>query len=121
MEALRTNSTCIVGYALNKKKMRKGGTDISSSSTAQPFSSSSDKARSSTSSTVKSVTTCMDNGQVNSDDNTPSLVPSPLPTTSKNSLSVTPPQVWKGGGLADLLNEKDDSNVRFLPIDFEKP
>jgi hypothetical protein len=81
-----SNDICIVGYALNKKKLRKSGTAAVQPSSLSP-------------------NTREQNVQQQKEPHTDSSFSS----------------VWKGGGLADLLNDKMDTSVRFVPVDFEKP
>lgn len=83
---------CVVGYALNKKKLRKGDTDILSPLPPE---------------TTNIILEAPDSNCKAGD-------PCHLIHSSLSS-------VWKGGGLADLLHDREDASVRFLPVDFDLP
>ena len=86
------DEVCIVGYALNKKKLRKGGA-------IEETANEDNKELNIINET--SLVTCYEDDKQKSDAN----------ATTK----------WKGGGLADILNDKADKKIKFVAVDFEKP
>jgi hypothetical protein len=128
-----SDEICIVGYALNKKKLRKGGTALPSSSSGTAVAQH--KSSSSLSPSGSAVRKIDLQGESDDGEKRTSL-PSPeqqqqqhpsqlqclSTSTSKHDLSSpASPSVWKGGGLADLLTDKLDTRVRFQPVDFDSP
>jgi hypothetical protein len=117
--------TCVVGYALNKKKLRKSGSTTSlphTLTTSLPHSSTTNTSSNESLSSDKSSGVVVVSGGVSggvSGSGSSSGVT--VAVTPSHTHSHTPSHVWKGGGLADLLSDKDDTDVRFVPVDFDLP
>jgi inositol-1,3,4-trisphosphate 5/6-kinase/inositol-tetrakisphosphate 1-kinase len=93
------NTTCIVGYALNPKKLRRSGV----STEIQPFNSSNNNNISTNIDTIIESTNNEDINQI------------------IDIIKQKP--IWKGGGLADILGDGKSiiDGVQFIPWDPEVP